>query len=175
MTNRVELYDAITHLKHLQKRPKGLGSMIRRADQQGGSEAQVQMGTGSASLEEGILVVEPGRFRRASGKTTPRQYLSCALDIRSFQRLTRLNRCDINLVKKELTETKVPISQSGSGVSEKTIRKAALEHGNLTEREIGILLYFVLFYLFEIVGWIFGKPTHLYLYLFLLHLYVLPQ
>ena len=24
MTNRVELYDAITHLKHLQKRPKGL-------------------------------------------------------------------------------------------------------------------------------------------------------
>lgn len=127
MTNRVELYDAITHLKHLQKRPKGLGSMIRRADQQGGSEAQVQMGTGSASLEEGILVVEPGRFRRASGKTTPRQYLSCALDIRSFQRLTRLNRCDINLVKKELTETKVPISQSGSGVSEKTIRKAALE------------------------------------------------
>ena len=128
MTNRVELYDAITHLKHLQKRPKGLGSMIRRADQQGGSEAQVQMGTGSASLEEGILdVVEPGRFRRASGKTTPRQYLSCALDIRSFQRLTRLNHCDINLVKKELTETKVPISQSGSGVSEKTIRKAALE------------------------------------------------
>ena len=57
MTNRVELYDAITHLKHLQKRPKGLGSMIRRAYQQGGSEAQVQMGTSSASLEEGILVV----------------------------------------------------------------------------------------------------------------------
>ena len=85
------------------------------------------MGTGSASLEEGILVFEPGRFRRASGKTTPRQYLSCALEIRSFQRLTRLNRCDINIVKKELTETKVPISQSGSGVSEKTIHKATLE------------------------------------------------
>ena len=53
MTNRVELYDSITHLKHLQKRPKWFGSMIRRADQQGGSEAQVQMGPGSASLEEG--------------------------------------------------------------------------------------------------------------------------
>uniref|UniRef100_A0A0C9QLL8 TSA: Wollemia nobilis Ref_Wollemi_Transcript_28229_3695 transcribed RNA sequence n=1 Tax=Wollemia nobilis TaxID=56998 RepID=A0A0C9QLL8_9CONI len=127
MTNRVELYDAIAHLKQLQKRPKGLGTMIRRADQHGGSETHSQMGMSGTTLEEGVLVVESARFRRASGKTTPRQYLVCALDIRAFQRLTRLNRCDINLLKKELTETRWPLSQSGSGVSEKTIRKAALE------------------------------------------------
>lgn len=127
MTNRVELYDAIAHLKHLQKRPKGLNSIIQRADQRGGSDTQAQMGLSGTSSEEGVLVVESNRFRRANEKTTPRQYLAYALDIRAFQRLTRLNRCDVNLLKKELSETRVTVSQSGTGVPEKNIRKAELE------------------------------------------------
>eukprot|EP00252_Welwitschia_mirabilis_P015610 TRINITY_DN3445_c0_g1_i2.p1 TRINITY_DN3445_c0_g1~~TRINITY_DN3445_c0_g1_i2.p1 ORF type:complete len:848 (+),score=227.33 TRINITY_DN3445_c0_g1_i2:499-3042(+) len=127
MTNRVELYDAITYLKHLQKRPKALASMIRRADQLGTSETQMQMGTSRSSTEEGVLVVDPGRFQRANSKTTPRQYLAFALDIRNFQRLTRFYRCDVNLLKKEMTETKVPVSQSGNAGTERTVRKAALE------------------------------------------------
>ncbi|XP_008811839.1 uncharacterized TPR repeat-containing protein At1g05150-like [Phoenix dactylifera] len=107
MTQRVEVYDAIAHLKTLQKKkpPKGNG----------------------AEGEVAFLIVEPSKFKRVGRKTTLRQDLANALDIRAFQRVTRLSRCDVDLLEKEMNETDVPISYSGSGVAEKSIRKAALE------------------------------------------------
>ncbi|XP_072998361.1 uncharacterized TPR repeat-containing protein At1g05150-like [Typha latifolia] len=110
MTQRVELYDAIAHLKTLQKKKK----------------KKIPKGNG-ADQEGGFLVVEPSKFKRVGRKTTLRLDLANALDIRAFQRLTRLSHCDVELLKKEMNETDVPISYSGTGVPEKSIRKAALE------------------------------------------------
>lgn len=112
MTKRVELYDAISHLKTLQKKKKK-GS-------KGGSRSETE-------VDADFVIVEPSKFKRVTGKTTLRQDLANALDIRSFQRLTRLNRCDVELLRKEMNETDVPISYSGAGLPEKSIRKAALE------------------------------------------------
>ncbi|KAJ4964695.1 hypothetical protein NE237_016544 [Protea cynaroides] len=107
MTNRVELHDAIVHLKQLQRKK------LR--------------GNGGAEGEDEYIVVEPSKFKKVGRKTTLRHDLVSALEIRTFQRLTRLNRCDVDLLKKEMNETEVPVSYSGSGMPEKSIRKATLE------------------------------------------------
>ncbi|TMX01446.1 hypothetical protein EJD97_024486 [Solanum chilense] len=106
MTNRVELHDAVAHLKQLQKKKL--------------------KGNGGGNGEETFIIVEPSKFKSVGEKTTLRADLSTALDIRSFQRITRLNRCDVDQIKKEMNETVVPMSYSG-GVPEKSIRKASLE------------------------------------------------
>jgi tetratricopeptide (TPR) repeat protein len=107
MTNRVELHDAISHLKQLQKkRLKGNNGNVG---------------------EESFIIVEPSKFKTVGEKTMPRQELANALEIRAFQRITRLNRCDVELLKKEMNENDPPVSYSGEGVPEKSIRKAALE------------------------------------------------
>ncbi|WMV27697.1 hypothetical protein MTR67_021082 [Solanum verrucosum] len=106
MTNRVELHDAVAHLKQLQKKKL--------------------KGNGGGNGEEAFIIVEPSKFKSVGEKTTLRADLSTALDIRSFQRITRLNRCDVDQIKKEINETDVPMSYSG-GVPEKSIRKASLE------------------------------------------------
>lgn len=123
MTNRVELYDAIVHLKHIEKRPKGLSSAVRKAE-----ENTLPMGSNpAAAADDSVLVVEPLHFRQANAKTTPRQWLSSALDIRHFQRHTRLNRCDVANVKKEFTDTQLLVSSSGGTAVPKSIRKEELE------------------------------------------------
>ncbi|KAI5656131.1 hypothetical protein M9H77_24924 [Catharanthus roseus] len=107
MTNRVELHDAIAHLKQLQKRRS--------------------RGNGNNNGEEAYVTVEPSKFKTVGEKTTLRPELANALDIRAFQRITRLNRCDVELIKKQMNENDVPVSYSGSGLPEKSIRKASLE------------------------------------------------
>ncbi|KAF8405323.1 hypothetical protein HHK36_010227 [Tetracentron sinense] len=107
MTNRVELHDAIAHLKQLQKKKL--------------------KANGGANGEGAFLVVELSKFKRVGQRTIQRQELANALEIRAFQRLTRLSHCNVDLLKKEMRENEVPVSYSGSGVPEKTIRKAALE------------------------------------------------
>nr|GLL48384.1 uncharacterized TPR repeat-containing protein At1g05150-like [Ipomoea trifida] len=107
MTNRVELHDAIAHLKQLQKRRL--------------------KGNGSGNAEEAFVIVEPSKFKTVGEKTTLRPELATALDIRVFQRITRLKRCEVETLKKEMNETDVPVSYSGSGAPEKSIRKASLE------------------------------------------------
>lgn len=108
MTNRVELHDAISHLKQLQKRKlRGNGN--------------------GSNGESAFITVEPAKFKTVGERTTLRPELAIALDIRSFQRITRLNRCEVEKIKKEMNEGDVPISYSGSGVGEKSIRKASLE------------------------------------------------
>lgn len=108
MTNRVELHDAISHLKQLQKK-------------------KVKSTNGGANGEAAFAIVEPSKFRTVGEKTTLRQDLVNALQIRAFQKITRLGRCDVELLKKEMSDKDVPVSYSGSGVPEKSIRKPNLE------------------------------------------------
>ncbi|GKU90049.1 hypothetical protein SLEP1_g4096 [Rubroshorea leprosula] len=77
--------------------------------------------------EGAFVVVEPSKFKTVSEKTTLRQDLSNALQIRVFQRVTRLSRCEVDLLKKEMSENDVPISYSGGGGPQKSIRKTNLE------------------------------------------------
>nr|GMD89366.1 uncharacterized TPR repeat-containing protein At1g05150-like [Ipomoea batatas] len=90
------------------------------------SEKTVE-GNGSGNAEEAFVIVEPSKFKTVGEKTTLRPELATALDIRVFQRITRLKRCDVETLKKEMNETDVPVSYSGSGAPEKSIRKASLE------------------------------------------------
>ncbi|KAI4318167.1 hypothetical protein L6164_025970 [Bauhinia variegata] len=106
MTNRVELHDAISHLKQLQKKKtKANGGVVEAA----------------------FTVLEASRFKIVGDKTIVRQELANALQIRALQRVTRLNHCNVELLKKEISEHDVPVSYSGSGVPEKSIRKPNLE------------------------------------------------
>ncbi|KAJ7979793.1 Calcium-binding tetratricopeptide family protein [Quillaja saponaria] len=107
MTNRVELHDAISHLKQLQK---------KKVKPNGGGNGE---GT--------FVIIEPSKFKTVGDKTTERQGLANALAIRAFQKVTRLSRCNVELLKKEMSERDVPVSYSGSGVPEKSIRKPNLE------------------------------------------------
>lgn len=107
MTNRVELHDAISHLKQLQKKKV--------------------KSNGGANGEGAFITVEPSKFKTVGEKTTLRPDLASALQIRAFQRITRLGRCDVDLVKKEMVDGDVPVSYSGAGVPEKSIRKPNLE------------------------------------------------
>ncbi|KAA8528708.1 hypothetical protein F0562_036063 [Nyssa sinensis] len=107
MTNRVELHDAISHLKQLQKKRL--------------------KGNGGNNGEEAFIIIEPSKFKTVGEKTMLRQELANALDIRAFQRITRLSRCDVDLLKKEMNENDVPVSYSGSGAPGKSIRKNSLE------------------------------------------------
>ncbi|KAK8580850.1 hypothetical protein V6N13_143909 [Hibiscus sabdariffa] len=107
MTNRVELHDAIYHLKQLQKKKV--------------------KANGGANGEAAFVIVDPSKFKTVGEKTTLRQDLGNALQIRAFQRITRLNRCEVDLLKKEMNETDVPVSYSGSGGPQKSIRKPNLE------------------------------------------------
>ncbi|KAI5064612.1 hypothetical protein GOP47_0021282 [Adiantum capillus-veneris] len=102
MTNRVELYDAVMHMKLMGKKPKGLGTALKGAEE---GTTDVEAGV-TNSRDVGVLVVEPSRFRRASDKTTPRPWLSTALDIRRFQRDTRLGRCEVVNLGKEFMDNK---------------------------------------------------------------------
>ncbi|KAK9113016.1 hypothetical protein Scep_020535 [Stephania cephalantha] len=107
MTNRVELHDAIAHLEQLQK---------HRSKSKGGGVGEVVA----------FVVVEPFKFKRADDRTVERQELARALEIREFQKLTRLNRCDVLLLRKEMNETKMP-AFTGTSAREGSFRKAVWE------------------------------------------------
>lgn len=121
MTRRSELYDAIVHLRQMERRPKGLSSFLRRGEENGGTVGD------SFRAEDNSIMVEASRFRRANASTTPSQWLACALEIRKFQRCARLSKCDTASIKKEISQTNLPVSSSSMGTSEKSIRKEVLE------------------------------------------------
>ncbi|CAM8979299.1 unnamed protein product [Rhodiola kirilowii] len=106
MTNRVELHDAVFHLKQLQKKKKLNGASNGEAD---------------------FIIIESAKFKTVGDGTTLRQDLANALEIRSFQKITRLASCDVDLLKKEMSENDVPVSYSGGGAPVKSLRKPALE------------------------------------------------
>lgn len=101
MTNRVELYDAIFHLKQLQRKSQVDGL--------------------------GWVVVDAAKFKLANEKTTDRKYMVDALWIRELQKMTKLGRCDVALWEKEMEGTEIPVSYAGNRLPERSIRKAALE------------------------------------------------
>ncbi|KAI5068801.1 hypothetical protein GOP47_0017146 [Adiantum capillus-veneris] len=108
MNNRVELYDAIMHLKLAGKRPRGLCDAIKQVD---GDASPIGKSLVEGA-EGGVMVVETSCFRQANKLTTPCQWLFHALDIRCFQRHTRLSRCSVYDLKKKLEESKLPASSS---------------------------------------------------------------
>lgn len=101
MTNRVELYDAIRHLKQLQRKPR-----------QGGIN---------------WVVEDSSKFKLADKKTTERKQLVDALWIRELQKSTKLGRCNVDLVKKEMEGIDFPTSYNRSQMSDRSIRKSELE------------------------------------------------
>ena len=123
LTNRIELYDALVHLKLVDnKRPRGLGSFLKKGD----SNAQ-SLGINANGSEHDVVIIEASHFKQVNTKTTPRQWLSSALEIRHFQRQTRLGRCNVGNVKKEFMESQLPISSSGGSAGSKSVRKEFLE------------------------------------------------
>ncbi|KAG6541587.1 hypothetical protein Mapa_016980 [Marchantia paleacea] len=122
MTNRVEVYDAIMYLKHMQKRPKGFNTVIQSAQ-----EGMVRGDSNGAVVPspDGYMVIELGKFHRATSKTSPRLWLGCALDIRRFQKQTRLHKFESSTLKHEIDDN---AKKSGEvGPSANLIRKAELE------------------------------------------------
>ncbi|KMT20638.1 hypothetical protein BVRB_1g006160 [Beta vulgaris subsp. vulgaris] len=117
MTNRVEVHDAIAHMKQLHKKKV--------------------KANGSANGENSFTIIEPMKFKTLGTKTTSRQELATALEIRAFQRLSRLGRCDVDLIMREISDSDVPLSFSGTGIPEKSIRKNALE--GILRRLLGFL------------------------------------
>ncbi|VVB07418.1 unnamed protein product [Arabis nemorensis] len=108
MTNRVELHDAISHLKQLQKKK------VKK--------------NGNNAIEEGpFIIVEPSKFKTVGEKTTMRPDLAIALQIRTFQRVTRLGKCDVEALRREMRDNDVPVSYSGNGGPTKSIRRPNLE------------------------------------------------
>ncbi|KAL9229187.1 hypothetical protein vseg_004680 [Gypsophila vaccaria] len=110
MTNRVEVHDAIAHMKQLHKK-----------------KVKANGGGGNGDNNTFVVVDDPLKFKTVGDRTTSRQDLATALEIRAFQRLSRLGRCDVDVVKGEISDNDVPLSFSGTGIPEKTIRKNALE------------------------------------------------
>ncbi|XP_043713752.1 uncharacterized TPR repeat-containing protein At2g32450-like [Telopea speciosissima] len=115
MTNRVELYDAMAHMKQLQKKNQG-GRLSTFAKKNEGLADGVE-----------VIVEEASKFKRANEKTTSRECLADTLHIRDFQRITRLHRCDVSFLKKEIGGSEESVSHSESEEPEKSIRKATLE------------------------------------------------
>ncbi len=78
------------------------------------------------------MIVENARFQPApNSKTTPREFLACALDIRKFQKHTRLHRCDIGDLRREIENSDyLPGISKPTGTpveNDKIVRKAKLE------------------------------------------------
>ncbi|KAJ7553679.1 hypothetical protein O6H91_06G108300 [Diphasiastrum complanatum] len=127
MTNRVELYDALIHLKNMQKRPKGLSTVIRKAQDNASRGEQYLSGDGSTEQSGAVsAIIAPSAFRRASTKTTVRQWMAAALDIRAFQRHTKLNRCNVVVLTTDITAEQLSLA-SGESHPVKFMRKADLE------------------------------------------------
>ncbi|KAL1220439.1 putative TPR repeat-containing protein [Cardamine amara subsp. amara] len=118
MTNRVELHDAISHLKQLQKK-------------------KVKNNGNSVNEEGPFILVEPSKFKTVGEKTTLRPDLATALQIRAFQKVTRLWKCDVEALRREMRDNNVPVSYSGNGGPTKSIRKPSLEE--ILQRLLNVL------------------------------------
>jgi hypothetical protein len=74
-----------------------------------------------------FVIVENARFRPApQSNTTAREFLACALNIRKFQKHTRLYRCDVGDLRREI-ETKY--------FKEASSRSPAITNDNKVEKK----------------------------------------
>ncbi|GMH16688.1 hypothetical protein Nepgr_018529 [Nepenthes gracilis] len=82
---------------------------------------------GVAYGEATSVVVGALKFKTVNERTTYRPDLANALEVRAFQKISRFGRCDVELLKREINGSDVPMSFSDAGVPEKSMRKDALE------------------------------------------------
>ena len=153
MTNRIELYDALMHLKRVDHKRLptrvGLGLGLRLGLGLGLGFGSILTKRGEANsideslghviaLEDAIVVEEDSCFKQATRNTTPRGCLRSALEIRRLQRETRLGRCDVRNAKKELIERPVwpppAVSSHSSGNNSSSSRSAAKFSGSSSGR-----------------------------------------
>eukprot|EP00850_Spirogloea_muscicola_P004248 SM000018S03613 [mRNA] locus=s18:342383:347099:+ [translate_table: standard] len=126
MTDRVELYDAIQQLKRASKKNKALSSMLNRQlawcsvpdASPTGSEAERQQ---RRATESTSVVVDLSRMKQTSAETTPPKELGAALDVRSFQKQTRLHTVLAEAVNGGLQ------SHSLTPSSDRMLNKASME------------------------------------------------
>ena len=71
--------------------------------------------------------MESSKFKTVGEKTTLRPDLAIALQVRAFQRVTRLWKCDVEALRREMRDNNVPVSYSGNGIPTKSIRRPNLE------------------------------------------------
>ncbi|KAL3514115.1 hypothetical protein ACH5RR_026832 [Cinchona calisaya] len=107
IANRVELHDRIVYLKQLQKMWKGNGN--------------------GAWEEANYIIVESSKFKRTDESTTLRLELANALAIRHFQKISGMNRCDVELLKKQMSENYIPMSYFDCSLPEKCVSKGSVE------------------------------------------------
>jgi tetratricopeptide (TPR) repeat protein len=134
LTNRVELYDAIEHLrlskkaqrKHSGKASSSVSGEVKDQATGGGGRSRRRRrrrrrrNEEAGESSEAMIRVDPSQFRRANERTTPSKWLVNALAIRQFQLRTRLHRCDVGRVQDEFFSAKC----SGSKPSiEKVLRR----------------------------------------------------
>ncbi|XP_024517538.1 uncharacterized TPR repeat-containing protein At1g05150 [Selaginella moellendorffii] len=133
LTNRVEIFDEMKHLRYLQRNPGELNILIHSSDGGGGDKLQQQQDHSPviqcAPLQQSAIpLVDHSRFLRSSAKTTPSLLMRCALEMRAFQRHTRFNRCNVSLLTQEiLDDPKLPLSQQSTTSSYRSMRKADVE------------------------------------------------
>ncbi|KAL6007683.1 hypothetical protein ACLOJK_033184 [Asimina triloba] len=120
MTQRVELYDAIGHMKRLTKKSKIRLSSIISMHMEGRSRKDLLDAVDA-------IVVDSSKFKLAKEGGTSRKLLAVALEIRNLQRSSRLCLCDVSLLKKEMAQTEVSMTYAGGGLPEISVRKAAWE------------------------------------------------
>eukprot|EP00899_Mesostigma_viride_P004198 jgi/Mesvir1/1377/Mv21649-RA.1 len=128
LTNRVELYDALRHLRRLSKRYDGLSFALANVDPHEGEEDEDGFGP-----VEGKSILAGTKFSRSSVKTTTREDMAAALDVRSFQRHCHFNLCPVKRMHDLIDDSQLPPGSgygggpAGGGGSDKLVRKAALE------------------------------------------------
>ncbi|GBG61482.1 hypothetical protein CBR_g21825 [Chara braunii] len=115
ITNRVELYDAIRHLKRISRKNKQLSSALESLPEQATPGRDGELAYGGQAL-----VVELHRFQRYSQKMTSPKTMAEALEVRAFQRHTRVCRFDVTKLRAEVKD--------GPGIpADKKVRKAVVE------------------------------------------------
>ncbi|KAG0488032.1 hypothetical protein HPP92_006843 [Vanilla planifolia] len=98
LTNRIELYEAIQSLKQTRKKKKPYKMCMN------------------------WVQVDAAKFKRTDEGTTDRKSLADVLWIREIQKATKLGRCDVSLLKKEMDS-----HDFAASFSDGTVRKTELE------------------------------------------------
>ncbi|CAI5997739.1 unnamed protein product [Closterium sp. NIES-64] len=116
LTNRVELYDAVKQLKRLYKENKKMSSALAKLPDRGGEGAQ------GGAVEGSFVVLDPARMKGSGPTVCNPTELAVALDVRAYQRHTRLSKVPVAALRAELSEANFEAAPR-----ERMVRKAAIE------------------------------------------------
>ncbi|GJP50193.1 hypothetical protein CLOM_g9334 [Closterium sp. NIES-68] len=116
LTNRVELYDAVKQLKRLYKENKKMSSALAKLPDRGGE------GVEGGAVDGSFVVLDPARMKGSGPTVCNPTELAVALDVRAYQRHTRLSKVPVTALRAELSETNFETAPR-----ERMVRKAAIE------------------------------------------------